>query len=191
MRFSIGRHYTREQIHDAVGGGLTEALPHRDGRVVAACLDPRINPGAPELVAVGNSPNAQRWAGVFAEQREPVPIFLKDGVQRWRYVGDFRVVGQTADPEELRAHVVKGAEPPAALLQLEPASRVARRVGSLGAWLAVALVGGAAGAGAGLLVERTSRGAAFGAGFGVASGLAFRKLWRGKLLPPREAARSR
>ena len=124
MRFEIGRHYTREQIHDALGGGLTEFLPHRDGKVVAGCFNPALNPGAPDVVAVGPSPNAQRWAEAFAAQEEPVPVFLKDDVQRWRYVGDYRVERQVLDAEEISAHTREGVEPPACLLYLGPAGRL-------------------------------------------------------------------
>jgi hypothetical protein len=191
MRFEIGRHYTREQIHDALGGGLTEFLPHRDGKVVAGCFNPALNPRAPDVVAVGPSPNAQRWAEAFTAQGEPVPVFLKDDVQRWRYAGEYRVERQVLDPDEISAHTREGVEPPACLLYLVPAGRRARRVGSLGVWIAVAALGSAAGAGLGLIVERSSRAAAFGAGFGAAAGLVFRSAWRGRVIPPRRMRRPR
>jgi hypothetical protein len=191
MRFEIGRQYTREQIHDALGGGLTEFLPHRDGKVVAGCFNPGLNPGAPEVVAVGPSPNAQRWAEAFTAQGEAVPVFLKDDVQRWRYVGDYRVERQVLDPDEIAEHTREGVEPPACLLYLAPAGRLERRVGILGAWVAVAALGSVGGAGVGLLVERSPRAAAFGAGFGAAAGLVFRRVWRGQVLPPRRVTTPR
>ena len=36
MSFQLGRHYTRDEIHDAVGGGVEEYLPTKNGRVVAS-----------------------------------------------------------------------------------------------------------------------------------------------------------
>jgi hypothetical protein len=194
MRFQIGRHYTREEIHSELGGGLTEFLPHREGSVVAGCFNPAVNPEAPEVVVVGSRSNAQRWAQVFAEQDHPVPVFLKDEVNRWRFVGVYRVRRRVDDPGEMAAHAAAGAvDSPGCLLELErvPDAEPTPRVRSAAAWAVVAAVAGVAGAGAGLLVERSVRGGAFGAGFGAALGLGIRAAWRGQVLPRRQALRLR
>lgn len=75
--FQQGESYTRKEIREAVGGGLQDDLPHQDGRVVAACLSPELNPEAPSVVLPGLGPEIQRWAEVFAKQRGAVPTFLK------------------------------------------------------------------------------------------------------------------
>ena len=50
----VGQSYTRQQIHDKVGGGsLQSYLPTRDGRVLCACLRLDTNPGAPEVILPG------------------------------------------------------------------------------------------------------------------------------------------
>jgi hypothetical protein len=176
-----------------VGGGLTEFLPHRDGRVVAGCFNPAVNPEAPYVVVVGPGSNARRWADAFVEQAEPVPVFLKDDVQRWRYVGAYRVGRRVVDPGKIAAHAASGAiEDPYCLLHLErvpeaEADSGARRAAG---WAAVAVIAGVAGAGTALMIERSSRAAAFGAGFGAAVGLGVRTLWRGRVLPRRQARRS-
>lgn len=99
-----GHHYTREEIHDLLGGGIQDYLPHKNGQVVAGCFGLHRNPDAPETVLVGRGPQVRRWAGVFCEQGDPVPVFLKDEPSQWRYVGDYKVEGWTDDPADLAEH---------------------------------------------------------------------------------------
>jgi hypothetical protein len=99
--FHQGESYTRAEIHKALGGGVQDYLPHRDGQVVAACLSPQLNPDAPEVVLPGLGPEIQRWAERFAEQRESVPTFLKRGTNDWEYVGNYRVRRLATDPSEI------------------------------------------------------------------------------------------
>jgi len=89
-RLVEGRCYTRQQIRERVGGGgLRDFLPHREGRVLAVCLDPGLNRAAPELVDVGPGPERVRWARVAASQEEAIPVFLKREARAWQYVGRF------------------------------------------------------------------------------------------------------
>ena len=91
MPFRRNAVYTREEIHQQVGGGLQEYLPHRNGRVVCACLRADLNPFPQERILVGNGEKIVRWAGVFAQQTEYVPLFVKQNPKEWRYIGMYRV----------------------------------------------------------------------------------------------------
>lgn len=42
---TVGTEYTRAEIHAQCGGNQQTYLPHKAGVVVAACLDPTLNPG--------------------------------------------------------------------------------------------------------------------------------------------------
>ena len=120
--FQQGESYTRNEIHDAVGGGLQDYLPHRDGRVVAACLSPELNPDAPSVVLPGRGPEIQRWAEVFAEQGDAVPTFLKRGTGDWEYVGKYRVRRLATDPSEINAQrYATGRDDVSMVLHLESA----------------------------------------------------------------------
>ena len=101
--FLQGESYTRSQIHKAVGGGVQDYLPHQAGKVVAACLNPDLNPDAPEVVLPGRGPEIQRWAETFAKQSDAVPTFLKRGTNDWEYVGNYRVRRLATDPAEINA----------------------------------------------------------------------------------------
>lgn len=47
--FVVGEEYTRNDIHELVGGSKQAYLPNKNGRVVAACLTKNYNPQAPRL----------------------------------------------------------------------------------------------------------------------------------------------
>ncbi len=100
--FVRGQMYTRLEIHAAVGGGTQDYLPHRDGEVVCACLNPSLNPGAPEIVLPGSGPGIEQWARVFANQMQFVPAFLKRGTGTWEYVGNYRVQRRSVDTAEIK-----------------------------------------------------------------------------------------
>lgn len=102
--FEYGRGYTRSQIHDLIGGGLQDYLPHTSGRVVCGCFRKDTNPKAPEVVLPGNGPRIMKWARVFREQKQAVPIFIKKGVNSWEYVGDYAVDRWTEDPSDIVEH---------------------------------------------------------------------------------------
>lgn len=99
--FEPGRSYTRPQIHDRVGGDIVSYLPHRYGRVVAACLDQALNPDAPLVILPGSGAQIEECADWLVEQRSAVPTFLKQGPNDWVYVGDYAVVGRSRDAADL------------------------------------------------------------------------------------------
>ncbi len=72
-----GKLYTRNEIHDFLGGGIQGYLPHKNGRVVAGCFGLKDNLEAPDVVLVGSGPMTVRWAKVLCEQEYSIPIFLK------------------------------------------------------------------------------------------------------------------
>jgi len=64
--------YSRYQIHEALGGGVQEYLPHKDGAVVCGCFTKEASPDAPEVVLSPAGERIRRWAEVFASQRHEV-----------------------------------------------------------------------------------------------------------------------
>jgi hypothetical protein len=104
MDFEKGACYTRQQISDRVGGGsLQNAMPNKDGRVLCVCLSQMWDAGSPEVVLVGAGPAVQKEAGMFCAQNAPVPFFCKKVANLWEYVGDYKPVKWTEDPEEVGA----------------------------------------------------------------------------------------
>jgi hypothetical protein len=105
MPFQLARHYTRREIHDALGGNTEEYLPTKDGRVVCGAFRTEdANPEAPMVILPGFGPKIEKAAELFASQATGIPIFLKRGTNRWQYVGDFRVKRLSRDPSEVAKH---------------------------------------------------------------------------------------
>lgn len=48
--FSVGRDYTRDEIHAKVGGSKQSYLPTKNSAVVAACITHGLNPRAPQVI---------------------------------------------------------------------------------------------------------------------------------------------
>ena len=93
MPLSIGKAYTRKQIHQAVGGGdLQSYLPHAKGDVLCGCFDPRLNSRAPVEIDLGTGKDVVRYAKRLLAQGTAVPVFLKQATDEWEYKGRFRAV---------------------------------------------------------------------------------------------------
>lgn len=97
MKFALCASYTRQAIHDRVGGNLQTFLPELNGKIVAACLTPELNPDAPHVILVGGGPDIYRRGEMLSRQSDPVPVFLKFGADDWRYAGDHEVSASSAD----------------------------------------------------------------------------------------------
>jgi hypothetical protein len=101
--FKLQSLYTRKQIHKLIGGDLQSYLPHRGGRVVCGCFKTDNNPNAPKEILVGDRVNVVKYARVFAGQVEPIPVFIKQTVNQWKYIGNYQAVKYTEEPKEVSA----------------------------------------------------------------------------------------
>jgi hypothetical protein len=88
--FGLGRHYSREEIHDAIGGNTQACLVQRDGAVIAVCYVPSMNPQAPRVILVGRGPQKEAAAAILGSQAMHVPMFAKRRTGRWEYLGLFK-----------------------------------------------------------------------------------------------------
>jgi hypothetical protein len=97
-----GELYTRARIKRELGVLVNSFLPHQKLKVVCACLTIRKNPRAPHEIFAGNSGDRMRWAGQLWEQRaEPIPVFIKEKTDCWRYVGKWYAVHRSENPGAL------------------------------------------------------------------------------------------
>jgi hypothetical protein len=78
---------------------------------VCGCFKQTLNPTAPEVVLVGDRPHVFREAELFAAQREPAPVFIKQASSQWEYVGEYVVARYSTDPAELLPPRQKAARP--------------------------------------------------------------------------------
>jgi hypothetical protein len=102
MVWHLGQHYTRDQIHEALGGSKQSFLPWKSG-VVGACLKPNLNPDAPRVVLPGHGAERERAADwLCAHPDHGIPVFLKRDIRKWEYVGLYRCRAWSDNPEEIR-----------------------------------------------------------------------------------------
>lgn len=99
--FKKGDYYTRNEIHKFIGGGVQDFLPHKDGVVICACVTSEMNPHLPDVILVGQGAQVPRWARVFAEQKEYIPLFVKRASSNWEYIGNYRVRSLSDDAKEI------------------------------------------------------------------------------------------
>ncbi|NHQ87237.1 hypothetical protein HA050_14060 [Iodobacter sp. HSC-16F04] len=107
--FEMGKSYSREDIHAECGGNKHSYLPRKNGRVVAACLRPDLNPGAPNIILCNPKLPEKAAADQLAIQGGVIPVFLKQTSSSWVYQGLFRVVSCSSHPDDCAPYAAQSA----------------------------------------------------------------------------------
>jgi hypothetical protein len=110
--FTIGNEYTRDEIHEHLGGSKQAYLPTVSGYVVAICVKTELNPRAPEVIVCGKGPIIASSGAALAKQREPLPVFIKRASNRWEYQGTFRVIAAHSSGSQFDALVADSGRNP-------------------------------------------------------------------------------
>jgi hypothetical protein len=111
--FSVGRDYTRDEIHAKVGGSKQSYLPTKGGAVVAACLTHDLNPRAPQVILCGRGARIAPAGDTLAQQPYAIPVFLKRDVNRWEYRGLFKPTASYTSGLEFEGFIAGSGRPPA------------------------------------------------------------------------------
>lgn len=116
-KLTIGSEYTLTEVQMLIGGDSVSYLPQTAGRIVGArFMKGGMNPNAPYEVLVGDRPIVKRKAELLAVQGGSIPVFMKQGTNRWLYHGPMRFVSYRTDlpaieaalPGSARDHEVVG-----------------------------------------------------------------------------------
>lgn len=110
--FKIGSEYTRDEIHEHLGGSKQAYLPTVSGHVVAVCVKPGLNPRAPNVVLCGDRRVIASAGAALAKQREPLPVFVKRATNRWEYQGMLRVIASHSSGPQFDALVAGSGRNP-------------------------------------------------------------------------------
>jgi len=110
--FTIGSEYTRDEIHEHLGGSKQAYLPTVSGHVVAVCVKPDLNPRAPNVVLCGNGPIIASAGAALAEQHEPLPVFIKRATNRWEFQGMLKVIASYTSGTQFDALVAGSGRDP-------------------------------------------------------------------------------
>jgi len=99
--------YTRDQIHDQLGGEKQTYLPMLDGKVVCVCLTKEDNPKAPEVVLVGGEGKTiVKRAEILSNQVNSIPVFMKDCSNSWRCEGYYVADGYKTDAATIQKEIM-------------------------------------------------------------------------------------
>jgi hypothetical protein len=105
--FDRHKSYKREFISAQLGGGTQDYLPHSAQRITYGAFSLDLNPQAPGIVLPGEGPEIERWARVFADQDEAIPVFVEKRSNEWTYMGMYRCVELSEVPELIAQHARK------------------------------------------------------------------------------------
>ena len=101
MPFVLNQRYSRQAIHDQLGGDLQSYLPRVRGEVVCGCFDPDINARAAFEIDLGEGRDVIRYAEKLHQQATAVPVFLRRDNLGWEYLGNFAATALTRDQSDL------------------------------------------------------------------------------------------
>lgn len=120
--FVVGQEYPHAAIQEAFGGDYMSYLPETGGRIVCGRFTAEMNPLAPQRVLVGDRPRVKRKAELLARQGGTLPVFMKQGPNRWLYCGLMRIVDYVTDSRvvEPEAHAAGREDPIAGILVFRP-----------------------------------------------------------------------
>ncbi|MEI8345471.1 MAG: hypothetical protein WCG06_05305 [Candidatus Omnitrophota bacterium] len=105
--FELNKPYTRDEIHDLLGGSKQSYLPTANGKVTCACLTRDMDLLAPEVIYVGTGPVVKESARILCEkQKGSIPVFIKKDTNNWAYWGNYSVERFTKDAKEIEKHKV-------------------------------------------------------------------------------------
>ena len=91
MDLQEGRHYRYLDLMQVIeGGSHAFYLPFRGSEVFAAFLNPSYNPDAPSIILVGQRPRIRRAGLLLHGMSKPIPVFVKQSSDDWRYEGMYR-----------------------------------------------------------------------------------------------------
>lgn len=101
ISFEIGQPYTRNQIHEVLGGDKSSSFPQRHKRIVCGCFSLERNPQAPQVILIEDKAKVVEKLHLLLSQNESIPVFVKRFSSHWVYQGYFRVLNYSTNEQEV------------------------------------------------------------------------------------------
>jgi hypothetical protein len=108
--FKLGQSYTRQEIHDKIGGPVQGMLPTVLGRVVCCCVTWDLSKQDEKKLLISDVPHQYPAAKQWAKGKQSVPLFWKRQPGTWEFLGDYRVA-KTTDGDSEKVAIVLHLEP--------------------------------------------------------------------------------
>ncbi|WP_286049744.1 hypothetical protein [Rheinheimera sp. KL1] len=89
---------TTPQLAEKLAGG-DSYIRTKDNIVKGLAITIELNPEAPEIIVVGNGTRIRANARLLLEQQEYVPVYLKQTVNAWKFLGKYKADRYSQDPK--------------------------------------------------------------------------------------------
>ncbi|SEM35824.1 protein of unknown function [Syntrophus gentianae] len=118
---------TRQLAMELAGGD--SYIRTKNGKVKGLALRLDLNPEAPEIIIVGVGPRIVRNAHLLANEKRPVPAYVKRATNQWEYMGLYHATSYRCDEETInRFRHKRSRNDVDGILFLEPVDRVSVEV---------------------------------------------------------------
>lgn len=89
---------------DVPGKEISYLRAGNNSEIVSAALKPNLNPDAPKIILVGKGEKIESKAKKLCKQTTPISVYIKRGIHKWEYCGEFVVERFTESEDEIRQH---------------------------------------------------------------------------------------
>ncbi|MGR7922792.1 protein NO VEIN domain-containing protein [Zobellella denitrificans] len=97
------RTLTTDQLAQELAGG-DSYIRTKNNVVKGLAVTTDKNPEAPEIIIVGTGVRVIANARLFLEQQKYVPVYVKQAVNSWRYLGSYKADRYSKDPEVIEKY---------------------------------------------------------------------------------------
>ncbi|MCE9662189.1 DUF3883 domain-containing protein [Halomonas sp. M5N1S17] len=94
---------TTDELAQELSGG-DSYIRTKNNVVKGLAVTTEKNPEAPEIIVVGTGVRIIANAKLFLEQQQFVPVYVKQAVNSWRYLGNYKAERYSQDPEVIEKH---------------------------------------------------------------------------------------
>lgn len=95
--------FTTSELAEKLAGG-DSYIRTKNNIVKGLAIKTELNPEAPEVIVVGNGVRIKENARLFLEQQEYVPVYLKQTVNAWKFLGKYKADKYSQDPKIIEKH---------------------------------------------------------------------------------------
>lgn len=94
---------TTDQLAQVLAGG-DSYIRTKDNVVKGLAITTEKNPEAPEVIVVGTGTRIIANAKLFLQQQQYVPVYVKQSVNSWKYLGNYKATSYSQNPTVIEKH---------------------------------------------------------------------------------------
>lgn len=94
---------TTDELAQELAGG-DSYIRTKNNIVKGLAITTNLNPEAPEIIVVGKGKKIVSNAMLFVKQQQYVPVYVKQTVNSWKYLGEFKADKYTRDVDIIEKH---------------------------------------------------------------------------------------